>query len=144
MEKSFWRLLEIIFAKELAFLLPEWPYFIRDSLQESTSGSCSHADQQNTVGRPFIYYEIAGHRFNSNNIILTNWVLHRTTALAWPNLPTPRAQWRAEPGSCILTLLLFGFHFPCFGFPKLPFFLALPPLQISLHTFQIFAISQEV
>lgn len=136
LERTFWRLIEtMMFGKELAFLLPDWLCFIRDSVHESTSSSCSHAAQHNTAGRPFIYYEIAGHRVNRNSTVLTDWVVHRTTALAWPNLLTLRAQWHAEPGPCILTLLLFGFHFPCSGLPRVPFSLALPPLQV--HTFQI-------
>lgn len=143
LEQSFWTLIEtMMFGKELAFLLPDWLCFIRDSVYESTSSSCSHVAQHNMVGRPFIYYEIAGHRVSRNSTVLTTSVVHSTTALVWPNLLTPRAQWHAEPGSFILTLLLFGFHFPCSGLPRLPFSLALPPLQA--HTFPIFAMSQEV
>lgn len=90
----------------------------------AASSSCSHTAQHNTVGKPFIYYEITGHGLNSNNIILTDWVVHRTTDLAWPDLLTSRAQRCAEPGSCILALLLFGFHFPCSGLPRYPSSLA--------------------
>lgn len=136
-------------GKELASLLPDWFYFIRDSVHESTSGLCACAAQHNTVGRPFTYYEIVGHRVNQNNIILTNWIIRGTPALGCPNLLIPRVQWNAEPGSCILTLLLFGFLSPCHDlpFPMLwpphaPLSLALPPPQV--HTFQIVSTPQEV
>lgn len=66
LEQFFWRVIEKknMSGRELASLLPDWLYFIRNSVHESTSGSCFHAAQHNTVGKPFIYYETIGHRIN--------------------------------------------------------------------------------
>lgn len=124
---------------ELASLLPDWLYFIRGSVHASTSGSCIHAAQHSAVCRPFMYYEIVRHGVNPNNIILTNWIVHGTPTLGWPNLLTPRAQRFSYLYSLPHAMTSPA---PCSGPAVLPFSLALPPPQV--HTLQIFSMSQEV
>lgn len=77
--------------------------------------------------------------------MLTNWVVHGTPALGWPNLLTPRSQWNAEPGSSILMLLLFRFLSPChdLSFLMLPFSPAILHKSIPL-IFHIFSMFQKV